>query len=353
MKRLHNITVFLLLLVFCNNNVFAQIGMMGNNPSSSAVLDMREGASQKGLLIPQVSLSDLNSGNPIVTGSPATSLLVFNTNPSVAGGSGTGYYYWDGIKWQRLVAGTTGNKSDNLGNHTATQSLNMANNNINNANKLSTFTSSIAKGVDGSTPQTGSVLTAGDVSGNANWVMPAFQRTFFWKAARGTFYIDLGTPALYPYFNGMSYTAPADGTLDVQMIIFGSYWMANPVNNYEYGNLSVTLQPLENGVPIASSAVTTAASPSAVGVAGVGTVVGTKDCLWLSTRFRVVKGAVYTFKITGKNGAGYPADTNTYQATLGSAATVNPPEDSDGRAYPSLSGVFHVDEGGSIIIWND
>ncbi|SHL83750.1 hypothetical protein [Flavobacterium chilense] len=352
MKKLPIITAFLLLLVFWNNSIFAQIGMTGNNPSPSAVLDLREGATQKGLLIPQVSLSDITTGSPIVTGSPATSLLVYNTNASVTGGSGTGYYYWDGAKWQRLVAGTTGTKADNLGNHTAIQTLNMANNNINNANKLATTTSSIAKGIDGNAAQAGSLLTAGDTSGNANWVMPAFQRTFFWKAAKGTLSVNLGTSAPYSYFDGMSYTAPANGTLDVSMIIFGGYFMANPVNNYQYGNISITLQPLENGAPIAGSAVTTAASPAAIGVSGSGTVVGMRECLWLGTRFRVIKGATYTFQITGKNDAGYPADPAAYQATFGSASTLSPPAGSDGRAYPSLSGVFHVD-GSEIIYLND
>ena len=351
MKKLPIITAFLLLLVFWTNSIFAQIGMTGNNPSPSAVLDLREGATQKGLLIPQVSLSDITTGSPIVTGSPATSLLVYNTNASVTGGSGTGYYYWDGAKWQRLVAGTTGTKADNLGNHTATQTLNMANKNINNVNKLATTTSSIAKGVDGNAAQTGSLLTAGDTEGNANWVMPAFQRTFFWKAARGTFTLDLGIPAIYPYFNGMSYTAPASGVLDVRLIIFGAYWLGNPVNSYEYGNLSVTLQPLENGNPITGSAATTAISATAVGGYS-GTVVGTKDCMWVSTRFKVTKGATYTFQITGKNEAVYPADPGipggpaTYQASIGSAASSGtPPADSDGRAYPSLSGVLYLGDG--------
>ena len=344
MKKLPFIIILLLLELFWKTSVMAQIGMAGNNPSPTAVLDMREGATQKGLLIPQVSLSDTNTGTPIVTGSPATSLLVYNTNASVTGGSGTGYYYWDGTKWQRLITGTSGTIADNLGNHTATQTLDMANHNVNNVNKLLTTTTSIAKGVDGNAAQTGSLLTASDASGNINWVMPAFQRTFFWKADRGTLLVDIGSPVVYPYFPNMSYTAPANGTLEVRMVIFVSHWGGTTANNYEYGNLSATLQPLENGIPIPGSAVTTAASPSAINVSGATFVNGTKHCMWSGTRFRVTKGATYTFQIICKNDAGYPADPGVYQAGFGTAATTNPPAGSDGRAYPSLSGVLYVDQ---------
>jgi hypothetical protein len=347
MKRLPIITA-LLLLVCCNTGIWAQIGMTGNNPSPAAVLDMREGTGQKGLLIPQVSLSNITTGTPIVTGSPASSLLVFNTNASVTGGSGTGYYYWDGTKWQRLIVGASGTKADNLGNHTATIALDMASKNINNANKLSTTTSSIAKGMDGSTPQAGSLLTAGDVLGNANWVMPAFPRTFFWKAAIGSITIPapIGSTAPYTYFTGKSYTAPANGTLDVRMIIFGFTNLSiNNKDAYEYANVSVTLQPVENGTPIAGSIVTAAASPAFLNIlANPSPTSSMRECIWLGTRFRVTKGATYTFQITGKNDSGYPADPASYTAGLGTLSGGSYiPAGSDGRMYPTISGVLYVD----------
>ena len=68
---------------------------------------------------------------------------------------------------------------------------------------------------------------------------------------------------------------------------------------------------------------------------------------------KVTKGATYTFQITGKNGTGYPGDPTAYQAGLGSASTNSPPPGSDGRAYPSLSGVLYLDGIPGIITAND
>ncbi|MCS6837575.1 MAG: hypothetical protein NZ480_01895 [Bdellovibrionaceae bacterium] len=71
----------------------------GSSPDASAILDLK--ASDRGLLIPRVSLTNVNNPSPV---SPpvATGLLVYNTNPSVTGGSGTGFYYWNGSQWIRL-----------------------------------------------------------------------------------------------------------------------------------------------------------------------------------------------------------------------------------------------------------
>ncbi len=64
-------------------------------PHPSAMLDIK--SSNKGLLPPRVGLISITDITTIA--SPATGLLVYNTNSSILNGSGSGYYYYNGIKW--------------------------------------------------------------------------------------------------------------------------------------------------------------------------------------------------------------------------------------------------------------
>lgn len=80
-------------------------GIGTNTPDASAILDMK--ASDKGILPPRLILSSANmqlSSNPNATG-----LLVFNTASTPLK---SGYYFWDGIQWQKLDSTT-----DNSGNN--------------------------------------------------------------------------------------------------------------------------------------------------------------------------------------------------------------------------------------------
>ena len=85
------------------------VGIGTLTPNASAMLDIV--STTKGLLIPRVSLTNINVYAPIV-GVPIISLLVYNTNASMTGG-GIGYWYWDGAKWTQAIgpagpAGATG-----------------------------------------------------------------------------------------------------------------------------------------------------------------------------------------------------------------------------------------------------
>lgn len=87
---------FILLIGF-QSKVQAQnvaINTTGNDPDESAMLDIVN--SSKGLLIPRVSLS--STTDAVTISSPATSLLVYNTNASISGtdADGAGYYYNSG-----------------------------------------------------------------------------------------------------------------------------------------------------------------------------------------------------------------------------------------------------------------
>ena len=94
------------------------VGIGTPTPDNSAKLEVND--ANRGVLINRVALVATNNGVAPVS-APATGLLVYNTNAAVVGGSGTGFYYWDGTQWVRLVTGTsndwtlTGNSGTNPG----------------------------------------------------------------------------------------------------------------------------------------------------------------------------------------------------------------------------------------------
>lgn len=95
MKRLALI-ILLFATIFRTN---AQVGIGTTSPDASSSLDIN--ATDSGLLIPRVSLVNIANGSTPVN-APANSLLVYNTNPAITGGNGTGYYYWNGSVWTKL-----------------------------------------------------------------------------------------------------------------------------------------------------------------------------------------------------------------------------------------------------------
>ena len=79
------------------------INTTGNAADPSAMLDVV--ATDKGILIPRVSLTS-TTDVATITGTEAVSLLVYNTNAGMTGGS-IGFWYWDGSKWVKII--TSGN----------------------------------------------------------------------------------------------------------------------------------------------------------------------------------------------------------------------------------------------------
>lgn len=96
--------------------LFSQVGINTTTPHASSILDVT--ATDKGLLIPRVSIPNLNAAAPV--SSPATSLLIYNTNVT----TGIGFHYWDSSKWVPISGATnshwilTGNdlRNSNSGN---------------------------------------------------------------------------------------------------------------------------------------------------------------------------------------------------------------------------------------------
>ncbi|MBK6635926.1 MAG: hypothetical protein IPG38_18015 [Chitinophagaceae bacterium] len=75
------------------------VNTTGVTAHSSAILDVS--SVNKGILIPRVSLTGINDVATIAA--PATSLLVYNTNAAITGGSGLGYYFYNGTQWVKIM----------------------------------------------------------------------------------------------------------------------------------------------------------------------------------------------------------------------------------------------------------
>ncbi len=92
--------------IFLHIVVHAQV-KIGDNPdiiNSASLLELQ--STNKGLVLPRVSITDVSASSPL----PSTLLegtIVYNTNSTTIGGSGTGIYYWDGSNWNFLANTTT------------------------------------------------------------------------------------------------------------------------------------------------------------------------------------------------------------------------------------------------------
>ncbi|MCI1190104.1 hypothetical protein MON38_21985 [Hymenobacter sp. DH14] len=91
----------------------AQTGSVGigtTTPAASAALDIT--STSKGLLLPRLTLAQRTALTASTTAPPVAGLVIYQTDNT------PGLYAYDGAAWVRLGA-------DNLGNHTATQTLNL------------------------------------------------------------------------------------------------------------------------------------------------------------------------------------------------------------------------------------
>ncbi|MTG98587.1 hypothetical protein NWE55_01290 [Myroides albus] len=119
MKNKYYIPFLLLCFVLYSYTSFSQI-VIGEKvlPKQGTLLQIQNLPDQpndltnsnKGLLLPRVSLTDINNLYPMfATGYNKSvldpihiGLLVFNVNENLVNGKGIGIYVWDGSKWTNL-----------------------------------------------------------------------------------------------------------------------------------------------------------------------------------------------------------------------------------------------------------
>lgn len=84
---------------------FSQVGIGTITPDPSSLLEVS--ATDKGILIPKVFLGNVTDTMLDGTNTAAAGLLIYNTNASTTGGSGVGFYYFNGTTWERLITTAT------------------------------------------------------------------------------------------------------------------------------------------------------------------------------------------------------------------------------------------------------
>nr|WP_199002043.1 hypothetical protein [Flavobacterium sp. ASV13] len=305
MKRM--IRIILICILLNCKVIYAQVGLVTNNPHKSAQLDLT-GMNNKGLLLPNVNLVALDSPAPIVDNAPVTGLMVYNSNASLPAlngqAGGLGFYYWDGAKWCRMIVPADVGSLDNLGNHRATNDLTMSGFDVKNVNKLTTKTEAIAKGTDGVVPQPNTVAVSADGAGNVVWrIAPgsiASDNTSFYVKSTDKVTTVYQTWKDVPGLSNFTYTAPATGTLVIQGIIYARVDVASStltlpaIQWYQPGQAGVRIQVYNGGslVDQNCSVVTCKTIQT-----GTGTMVGGfPEGGVVLLQVPVTQGTTYTFK---------------------------------------------------------
>lgn len=110
MKR----NLLLVFFYFLNHLIYSQVGIGTTTPDPSSILDIQ--AIDRGILVPRIALTDVSLISLDGSSAAAEGLLIFNTNPLTVGGSGIGFYYFNGSTWEQLVPKS---KMDQLWTETA------------------------------------------------------------------------------------------------------------------------------------------------------------------------------------------------------------------------------------------
>ena len=115
--------IILFTTIICTSHfIHAQnVGIGTSTPDNSAKLHIVD--ANRGLLLPQVSLVDVANGTTPVN-TPATGLLVWNTNTTTTNGDGVGFYYWTGVIWEKLASSSNNNAWLTTGNSGTTNGTN-------------------------------------------------------------------------------------------------------------------------------------------------------------------------------------------------------------------------------------
>ena len=123
MKRFASFVLALLLgLLLARFTARAQsVGIGTTTPDAKAALDIR--ATDKGLLVPRLSAAQRTG-----IAAPPQGLMVYQTDGSAGGGTGTGFWYFGGAPAAWVFINPAGGGADNLGNGIATTAVNLQGN---------------------------------------------------------------------------------------------------------------------------------------------------------------------------------------------------------------------------------
>ena len=175
-------TILLFITLIMALMSYSQVGinMDGSDPDESAILDVK--STTMGLLIPRMTEAEKNA-----IGFPATGLLVFQTDEV------TGFYFNKGTPlspdWVIL-------SGDNLGDHTATENLDLANNKIINLIEPTTNTDAATKQyVDNNGDNLGDHTAIENIKLTGNWLSNDGENEGVFVADDGKVGIGNATPA--------------------------------------------------------------------------------------------------------------------------------------------------------------
>ncbi|MBA4155293.1 tail fiber domain-containing protein [Flavobacterium sp.] len=84
-------------LLICFTNAFGQVGIGTTTPDVTSILDVS--STDSGILVPRISLIDINNTTLNGINTAATGLLIWNTNAAILGGNGVGFYFFNGTVW--------------------------------------------------------------------------------------------------------------------------------------------------------------------------------------------------------------------------------------------------------------
>lgn len=97
--------ILLQLLFLISTFGFAQVGVNTTTPDPSSMLDIS--ATNKGVLVPRVSLPNVTTTQLDGINTAATGLLIWNTNAATTGGNGVGFYFFNGTQWMPITQTAT------------------------------------------------------------------------------------------------------------------------------------------------------------------------------------------------------------------------------------------------------
>lgn len=251
------IGLYIFLFLTIASQLYAQsVGINTSTPDASAALEVT--STSQGMLVPRMTSTQRGS-----IASPANGLLVYQTDAP------SGFYYYNGTTWTNMIGGGSG---DNLGNHTATQSLNMGGNSITNAQNITaTGTTSLGGNSYPSSTGTNNQVLTSNGAGMLSWSSKSASKVVLHVTqteaqivgsgvsvtnASGSLYLNnvivsppasIGTYQFYSFSGGSAVIAPCPSTDGVNTTCPWTMGNAFTCNQSGYYLISVNILTTQTG----------------------------------------------------------------------------------------------------------